>query len=208
MCGREFQRSKYKFSSHPKTLELTGRRGIIVHYIRDISDKLCALEDICIDAGRYRGLRGKNLLFENPQNNFRAFINVWDPSILSLQYASRLYAYVFILHNVYCSCDPLTDTTTQPYAWILGCVVCACVNYCSIDHDIWPWIYRSLSKPTIQPNHQLKLFCNTQTYRLQYIPVRTQRHLKLTLWHIFKTILNREQTCCLFVKPIKCSYKC
>ena len=26
--GREFQGSKYKFSSHPKTLELTGKCGI------------------------------------------------------------------------------------------------------------------------------------------------------------------------------------
>ena len=28
-CGREFQRSKYKFSSHPETLELTGQSGIM-----------------------------------------------------------------------------------------------------------------------------------------------------------------------------------
>ena len=28
-CGRGFQRSTYKFSSHPKTLELTGKCGII-----------------------------------------------------------------------------------------------------------------------------------------------------------------------------------
>ena len=28
-CVREFQRSKYKFSSHPKTLELTGKCGVI-----------------------------------------------------------------------------------------------------------------------------------------------------------------------------------
>ena len=82
-----------------------------------------------------------------------------------------------------------------------------CVNSCSIDHDIWSWVYRSLNKPTIQPNHQLKLFCNTQTYRLQYIPDRIQRHLKLTLWHIFKTSLNREQTYCLFIKPFKFSTK-
>ena len=28
-CGREFQHSKYKFSSHPKIMELTGKCGII-----------------------------------------------------------------------------------------------------------------------------------------------------------------------------------
>ena len=29
-CVREFQRSKYKFSSHPKTLELTGKCGVSI----------------------------------------------------------------------------------------------------------------------------------------------------------------------------------
>ena len=52
----------------PKTMELTGKCGIIIYYIRDISDNQCVLEDIRVDAGRYRGLRSKNLLFENPKN--------------------------------------------------------------------------------------------------------------------------------------------
>ena len=49
-------------------MELTGKCGITIRYIRDISDKQCVLEDIRVDAGRYRGLRSKNLLFENPKN--------------------------------------------------------------------------------------------------------------------------------------------
>ena len=55
-----------------------------MHNIRDISDKLCALEDIHVDAGRSRDLRSKTWLFEDPKNNFRAFLNGWDHSILSL----------------------------------------------------------------------------------------------------------------------------
>ena len=31
-CVREFQRSKYNFSSHPKTLEITGKCGVICYH--------------------------------------------------------------------------------------------------------------------------------------------------------------------------------
>ena len=56
-------------------MELTGMCGIMILYIRDISDTLCALEDIRVDASRYGGLRSKSLLFDNPKNNFRAFLS-------------------------------------------------------------------------------------------------------------------------------------
>ena len=48
----------------------------MIHNIQDISDKLCPLDDIRVDAGRSRGLRSKVLQSKIHEINFRAILNV------------------------------------------------------------------------------------------------------------------------------------
>ena len=47
-CVREFQRSKYKFSSHPKALELTGKYGVTLVTGEFLSQRASNTENVSI----------------------------------------------------------------------------------------------------------------------------------------------------------------